>query len=135
MRAAARLASPPSSCSDTPIIIRSLASRRKPPNRSMLRSRALRSWRSNSFPARYKPAGKCATQRRSESDMTAPAKALSELEQVAQRYAIAITPAMEALIEHDTDPIAKQFRPDARELEVAPDEIGDPIGDDAHTPV
>src|SRR5262249_3117116 len=28
-----------------------------------------------------------------------------------------------------------QFRPDARELEIAPDELSDPIGDDAHTPV
>ncbi|MBS0386154.1 MAG: lysine-2,3-aminomutase-like protein, partial [Proteobacteria bacterium] len=33
------------------------------------------------------------------------------------------------------DPIAAQFRPDARELITSPDELSDPIGDDAHTPV
>jgi lysine 2,3-aminomutase len=56
---------------------------------------------------------------------------------VAARYAVAITPAMEALIDADdpADPIAAQFRPDARELDIAPDELDDPIGDGAHTPV
>jgi lysine 2,3-aminomutase len=59
------------------------------------------------------------------------------LAEVAARYAVAITPAMEALIDpgNPADPIAAQFRPDARELERAPDELTDPIGDDAHTPV
>jgi lysine 2,3-aminomutase len=59
------------------------------------------------------------------------------LVEVASRYAVAITPAMEALIDptQPDDPIAAQFRPDARELEIAPDELSDPIGDDAHTPV
>jgi lysine 2,3-aminomutase len=63
-----------------------------------------------------------------------PGDALAE---VAARYAVAITPAMEALIDSAdvADPIAAQFRPDARELEIAPDELSDPIGDDAHTPV
>lgn len=59
------------------------------------------------------------------------------LAEVASRYAIAITPAMDALIDpmDADDPIAAQFRPDARELEIAPDELVDPIGDAAHTPV
>lgn len=59
------------------------------------------------------------------------------LAEVAQRYAVAITPAMDALIDptNPDDPIAAQFRPDARELEIAPDELSDPIGDEAHTPV
>ena len=59
------------------------------------------------------------------------------LDQVAARYAVAITPAMEALIdaEDPADPIAAQFRPDARELEIAPSESADPIGDEAHSPV
>lgn len=63
--------------------------------------------------------------------------ALQPLDEVAARYAVAITPAMEALIDPAdvNDPIAAQFRPDARELETAPDELSDPIGDDAHTPV
>jgi len=66
------------------------------------------------------------------------AKPKSEaLDEVAARYAVAITPAMEALIDADDarDPIAAQFRPDARELEIAPDEMRDPIGDDPYTPV
>jgi lysine 2,3-aminomutase len=59
------------------------------------------------------------------------------LAEVAARYAVAITPAMEALIDEGDplDPIAAQFRPDARELITAPDELSDPIGDEAHTPV
>jgi lysine 2,3-aminomutase len=59
------------------------------------------------------------------------------LAEVAARYAVAITPAMEALIDANdvADPIAAQFRPNARELEAAPDELADPIGDEAHTPV
>ncbi len=60
-----------------------------------------------------------------------------DLDAVAARYAVAITPAMEALIDATdaADPIAAQFRPDARELDVAPDELGDPIGDETHSPV
>lgn len=56
---------------------------------------------------------------------------------VAARYAGAITPAMEALIDprDPNDPIAAQFVPDVRELVAASDETPDPIGDDAHTPV
>ena len=59
------------------------------------------------------------------------------LANVAARYAVAITPAMEALIDpgDPADPIALQFRPDARELDVSPDESVDPIGDEPHTPV
>jgi lysine 2,3-aminomutase len=68
--------------------------------------------------------------------MSAKAKP-DPLAEVAARYAVATTAAMEALIDpgDPADPIAAQFRPDARELEVAPDELSDPIGDDAHTPV
>jgi lysine 2,3-aminomutase len=59
------------------------------------------------------------------------------LAEVASRYAVAITPAMQALIDADdpNDPIAAQFSPDARELDVAADEDADPIGDNAHAPV
>jgi lysine 2,3-aminomutase len=59
------------------------------------------------------------------------------LARVAARYAVAITPAMEALIDPQDplDPIALQFRPDARELITLADENPDPIGDRAHTPV
>ena len=53
------------------------------------------------------------------------------------RYAVAITPAMAALIDPDDpdDPIARQFVPDAAELERTPEERADPIGDVAHSPV
>lgn len=57
--------------------------------------------------------------------------------EVAARYAVAITPAMAELIDHADlhDPIARQFVPDVRELETRPEELADPIGDDAHSPV
>lgn len=61
----------------------------------------------------------------------------SALSQVAERYAVAITPTMAALIDDDdpADPIAAQFRPSAAELIRAHDELADPIGDEACTPV
>jgi lysine 2,3-aminomutase len=62
---------------------------------------------------------------------------MSDLAKVAARYAVAIPPAMAALIDKrdPRDPIALQFRPDVRELLTAPEERADPIGDDAHSPV
>lgn len=50
---------------------------------------------------------------------------------VARRYAIAISPAMTALIDacDPADPIARQFVPTAQELERHPAERDDPIGD------
>ena len=59
------------------------------------------------------------------------------LQDVAARYAVAITPAMADLIDPSDplDPIARQFVPDARELEQSPQESRDPIGDDAFSPV
>ena len=59
------------------------------------------------------------------------------LEKVAAQYAIAITPAMEGLIDRTDphDPIARQFVPDAAELTTVPQERADPIGDDAHSPL
>ncbi|NKL98039.1 MULTISPECIES: lysine-2,3-aminomutase-like protein [Rhizobium] len=59
------------------------------------------------------------------------------LEEVAARYAIALTPAISKLIDRTDpdDPIARQFVPDAAELTIAPEERADPIGDHAHSPV
>jgi len=54
---------------------------------------------------------------------------------VQARYAVAITPAMQALIERPDDPIGLQFIPDPAELVTAPHERPDPIGDDALSPV
>jgi lysine 2,3-aminomutase len=67
----------------------------------------------------------------------APASALADLEKVAARYAIAVTPDIAALIDPDDpdDPIARQFIPDVAELVEQPGENADPIGDDAHSPV
>jgi lysine 2,3-aminomutase len=66
-----------------------------------------------------------------------PAAALSELEKVAARYAVAVTPEVAALIDPDDadDPIARQYIPSAEELIVQPGESADPIGDHAHSPV
>ncbi len=59
------------------------------------------------------------------------------LDEVAARYAIALTPAMARLIDHadPADPIARQFVPDTAELVTRPEERSDPIGDHAHSPV
>jgi lysine 2,3-aminomutase len=67
----------------------------------------------------------------------APAADLANLERVAARYAIAVTPDIATLIESENpdDPIARQFIPSALELVNAPGENADPIGDDAHSPV
>jgi lysine 2,3-aminomutase len=67
----------------------------------------------------------------------APAAKLRELERVAERYAVAITPAVAGLIDRDdpNDPIALQFVPDLAELSVTPDERADPIGDLTYSPV
>ncbi len=51
------------------------------------------------------------------------------------RYAVAISPAMRALIRTRDDPIGRQFIPDPAELLTAPHEHPDPIGDDALSPV
>ncbi len=58
-------------------------------------------------------------------------------EAVTARYAEAITPTMARLVDGSDprDPIGLQFVPDARELERRADELDDPIGDDAHSPV
>jgi lysine 2,3-aminomutase len=62
---------------------------------------------------------------------------LFALERVAAQYAVAITPALAALIDpaDPHDPIARQFLPLEAELDVLPGESGDPIGDGAHSPV
>jgi lysine 2,3-aminomutase len=68
--------------------------------------------------------------------LAAPARR-ETLQQVAARYAVSVTPAMAALIDaaDPTDPIARQFVPDAAELTTLPQEMADPIGDAAHSPV
>jgi lysine 2,3-aminomutase len=66
-----------------------------------------------------------------------PAGEAAALERVAECYAVAVTPDMLALIDPDdaADPIARQFVPDARELDRRPEELTDPIGDERFAPV
>jgi lysine 2,3-aminomutase len=67
----------------------------------------------------------------------APTERRAALEAIAARYAVAITPAVAELIDTTDahDPIARQFVPDPAELAIRPEELVDPIGDDAHSPL
>ncbi|MFN3623339.1 MAG: lysine-2,3-aminomutase-like protein [Hyphomicrobium sp.] len=60
-----------------------------------------------------------------------------EVARVGASYAVAVTPAMAELIDPAdvSDPIARQFIPDARELDRHPAEDADPIGDGLKSPV
>src|SRR3954469_9675219 len=68
-----------------------------------------------------------------DAGLVAPEK-LMGLEKVAARYAVAITPALAALIETSNDPIGRQFVPDLAELHTRAEELVDPIGDHTHSP-
>jgi lysine 2,3-aminomutase len=67
----------------------------------------------------------------------APPENRTALEKVAARYAVALPPALATLIDRNDphDPIARQFVPSKAELDHQPQELNDPIGDDAHSPV
>ncbi len=69
-----------------------------------------------------------------DAGLLAPA-ARDAIAAVEARYAVAITPAIQALIQTPDDPIGRQFVPDATELLTAPHESLDPIADDALSPV
>ncbi|HEY1720170.1 MAG TPA: lysine-2,3-aminomutase-like protein [Magnetospirillaceae bacterium] len=62
---------------------------------------------------------------------------IAAIDQVAARYAVSVTPALLDVMDAGdaTDPIARQFIPDEAELETAPNELHDPIGDLSHSPV
>jgi len=61
----------------------------------------------------------------------------TDLNRVAERYAVRVTPAVYETIAQTTpdDPVALQYLPDTRELSETPDELPDPIGDHSHSPV
>lgn len=65
------------------------------------------------------------------------AEAQPGLDAVARRYAVAVTPHLLALADPGAadDPIARQFLPSIEELVTLPQELRDPIGDGAHSPV
>lgn len=71
-----------------------------------------------------------------EAGLVAPGR-MAEMARVAETFAVAITPEMHALIDgrDPADPIAAQFVPSAAEMTWLEAEMGDPIGDDAHSPV
>jgi lysine 2,3-aminomutase len=60
-----------------------------------------------------------------------------EVRRVAERFAVAVTDEMAGLIDpaDPADPIAAQFVPRRAELDAAPEERADPIGDDRWSPV
>ena len=60
-----------------------------------------------------------------------------DIERVARRYALAVTPALAALVDpgDPLDPIALQFAPSLAELDRQPEELDDPIGDEPFSPV
>ncbi|HEY1505559.1 MAG TPA: lysine 2,3-aminomutase, partial [Stellaceae bacterium] len=64
-----------------------------------------------------------------EAGLIAPERE-AEIAAVAERYAVAITRDVAALINpaDAADPIARQFIPDGRELATAAEELADPIG-------
>ena len=66
-----------------------------------------------------------------------PPEAEPGLRQVAEQYAIAVTPAVQALIDpaDPADPIARQYVPDVAELTTLPAERSDPTSDAPFTPV
>ncbi len=66
-----------------------------------------------------------------------PTERRAEVEAVAARYAVALPETLAALIDPNdaNDPIARQFVPDAAELDRQPHENADPIGDDTHSPL
>ncbi|MDS9467474.1 lysine-2,3-aminomutase-like protein [Paracoccus sp. MBLB3053] len=69
-----------------------------------------------------------------EAGLAAP-EDRAALEQVAREFRIRVTPAMhEAMQGAGDDPVARQFVPDARELTIRPEELEDPISDEAFSP-
>jgi lysine 2,3-aminomutase len=59
------------------------------------------------------------------------------IQEVARRYAVAVSPHLLSLVDaaDPNDPIARQFLPSLEELNTLPEELADPIGDAAHSPV
>src|SRR6185369_16190670 len=66
-----------------------------------------------------------------------PSERRQAIEKVTARYAVALPESLADLIDRSDpdDPIARQFVPDAAELDHRAEELVDPIGDDVHSPV
>ena len=66
-----------------------------------------------------------------------PPERRADLEAVAAQYAVALPAALAGLVNRNDpdDPIARQFVPTKAELDFHSEELVDPIGDDAHSPI
>jgi len=66
-----------------------------------------------------------------------PTASRDDIDAVAARYAVAVTPDIAALIDRDDpdDPVARQYLPHPAELRDMPEERADPIGDRRWSPV
>ena len=82
----------------------------------------------------------CKTLRRTDELIAAgllPSEQRDAISKVVARYALAVTADVAELIDpaDPHDPIARQFVPDPAELDIKPEEMLDPTGDDRHSPV
>jgi lysine 2,3-aminomutase len=57
------------------------------------------------------------------------------LAEVAASFKLRMSPEMLRVVREAGDGVARQFVPEAAELTIRPEELADPIGDDAHSPV
>ncbi|RVT90621.1 lysine-2,3-aminomutase-like protein [Rhodovarius crocodyli] len=64
-----------------------------------------------------------------------PPDAMADLRALSGRYAISVTPAVQARIQAPQDPVARQYIPDGAELLTAPHELDDPTADAPFTPI
>jgi lysine 2,3-aminomutase len=66
-----------------------------------------------------------------------PTESVDALAPVVERFQLRITSDLAEVIdlEETHGPVARQFVPDVRELDVRPNELADPIGDDVYSPV
>ncbi|MFC3124504.1 lysine-2,3-aminomutase-like protein [Pseudoroseomonas globiformis] len=67
-----------------------------------------------------------------------PRDAVPGLDRLVRTYAIAVSPAVQALIDPAdpaSDPVARQYIPDMAELDTRPQEVSDPTADAPFTPV
>ncbi len=71
-----------------------------------------------------------------ENGLVRPAEAAA-VEAASARHPLAIGPTLLAAIDPDdpADPLARQFVPSAEELDVAAEDLTDPIGDHRHSPI
>ncbi|MEG8099156.1 lysine-2,3-aminomutase-like protein [Candidatus Liberibacter brunswickensis] len=62
---------------------------------------------------------------------------VNEIKEISDHYSIALTSVIANLIDlnNPDDPIARQFIPQKEELNILPEELEDPIGDNVHNPV